>query len=116
MYVSVAYLRYGRQGTCHGRHWQGAAFGLAHSCQCQNKLIKKNFKHFKIDTFLLILTYVYILVYIKKCMSLKPNKKEINIILNILKGAQFYIDTPLVCMYLQKLDLFPKRPVFLVII
>jgi hypothetical protein len=44
---------------------------------------------------------MYILVYIKKCMSLKP--KEINIILNILKGAQFeffprasfYIDTPL---------------------
>jgi hypothetical protein len=36
-------------------------------------------------------------------MSLKPNSKEINIILNILKGAQFeflprapfYIDTPL---------------------
>jgi hypothetical protein len=36
-------------------------------------------------------------------MSLKPNPKEINIILNILKGAQFeflprapfYIDTPL---------------------
>jgi hypothetical protein len=42
-------------------------------------------------------------VYIKKFMSLKPNPKEINIILNILKGAQFeflpwaqfYIDTPL---------------------
>jgi hypothetical protein len=37
-------------------------------------------------------------------MSMKPNPKEINIILNILKGAQFeflprtpfYIDTPLV--------------------
>jgi hypothetical protein len=36
-------------------------------------------------------------------MSIKPNQKEINIILNILKGAQFeflplatlYIDTPL---------------------
>jgi hypothetical protein len=36
-------------------------------------------------------------------MSLKPNQKEINIILNILKGAQFeflpqapfYIDTPM---------------------
>jgi hypothetical protein len=46
---------------------------------------------------------MYILVYIKKCMSMKPNLKEINIILNILKGAQFeflprapfYIDTPL---------------------
>jgi hypothetical protein len=46
---------------------------------------------------------MYILVYIKKFMSLKPNSKEINIILNILKGAQFeflprapfYIDTPL---------------------
>jgi hypothetical protein len=46
---------------------------------------------------------MYILVYIKKCMSMKPNPKEINIILNILKGAQFeffprapfYIDTPL---------------------
>jgi hypothetical protein len=46
---------------------------------------------------------MYILVYIKKCMSLKPNPKEINIILDILKGAQFeflprapfYIDTPL---------------------
>jgi hypothetical protein len=46
---------------------------------------------------------MYILVYIKKFMSMKPNPKEINIILNILKGAQFeflprapfYIDTPL---------------------
>jgi hypothetical protein len=46
---------------------------------------------------------MYILAYIKKYMSLKPNPKEINIILNILKGAQFeflplapfYIDTPL---------------------
>jgi hypothetical protein len=50
---------------------------------------------------------MYILVYIKKCMSLKPNPKEINIILNILKGAQFeflprapfYIDTPLYVTY-----------------
>jgi hypothetical protein len=24
-----AYLGHGRQGTCHGRHWQGAPFGLA---------------------------------------------------------------------------------------
>jgi hypothetical protein len=40
-------------------------------------------------------------------MSLKPNPKEINIILNILKGAQFeflprapfYIDTPLTITY-----------------
>jgi hypothetical protein len=46
---------------------------------------------------------MYVLVYIKKFMSNKPNPKEINIILNILKGAQFeflprvpfYIDTPL---------------------
>jgi hypothetical protein len=46
---------------------------------------------------------MHILVYIKKLMSMKPNPKEINIILNILKGAQFeflprapfYIDTPL---------------------
>jgi hypothetical protein len=46
---------------------------------------------------------MYILVYIKKFMSMKPNQKEINIILNILKGAQFeflprapfYIDTSL---------------------
>jgi hypothetical protein len=46
---------------------------------------------------------MYILVYIKKFMSMKPTPKEINIILNILKGAQFeflprapfYIDTPL---------------------
>jgi hypothetical protein len=46
---------------------------------------------------------MYILVYIKKFMSMKPNPKEINTILNILKGAQFeclprapfYIDTPL---------------------
>jgi hypothetical protein len=46
---------------------------------------------------------MYILVYIKNVMSLKPNPKVINIILNILKGAQFeflsrepfYIDTPL---------------------
>jgi hypothetical protein len=46
---------------------------------------------------------MYILVYIKKFMSIKPNPKEINIIINILKGAQFkflprapfYIDTPL---------------------
>jgi hypothetical protein len=45
---------------------------------------------------------MYILVYINKFMSMKPNPKEINIILNILKGAQFeflprapfYIDTP----------------------
>jgi hypothetical protein len=43
-------------------------------------------------------------MYIKKFISLKPNPKEMNIILNILKGAQFeflprapfYIDTPLV--------------------
>jgi hypothetical protein len=43
---------------------------------------------------------MYILVYIKKFMSMKPNPKEMNI---ILKGAQFeflprapfYIDTPL---------------------
>jgi hypothetical protein len=28
-------------------------------------------------------------------MSMKQNPKEINIILNILKGAPFYIDTPL---------------------
>jgi hypothetical protein len=43
---------------------------------------------------------MYILVYIKQIMSMKPNPKEINI---ILKGAQFeslprapfYIDTPL---------------------
>jgi hypothetical protein len=27
---------------------------------------------------------------------MKPNPKEINIILNILKGAPFYIDMPLV--------------------
>jgi hypothetical protein len=32
---------------------------------------------------------MYILVYIKKYMSLKLNPKEINIILNIFKGAQF---------------------------
>jgi hypothetical protein len=32
---------------------------------------------------------MYIIVYIKKFMSMKPNPKEINIILNILKGAQF---------------------------
>jgi hypothetical protein len=46
---------------------------------------------------------MYILVYIKEFMSMKPNPKEINITLNILKGAQFefllrapfYIDTPL---------------------
>jgi hypothetical protein len=46
---------------------------------------------------------MYILVYIKKFMYMKPNPKETNIILNILKGAQFeflprapfYIDTPL---------------------
>jgi hypothetical protein len=46
---------------------------------------------------------MYILVYIKKFMSMKPNPNKINIILNILKGAQFeflprspfYIDTPL---------------------
>jgi hypothetical protein len=65
-----AYLGYGRQGTCHGRHWQGAfgSFG---------------YQHFRIDTFLLILTYVYI----KKIMSMKPNPKEINIILNNSKGA-----------------------------
>jgi hypothetical protein len=50
---------------------------------------------------------MYILVYIKKFMYMKPNPKEINIILNILKGAQFeflprapfYIDTPL-CIYI----------------
>jgi hypothetical protein len=44
---------------------------------------------------------MYILVYIKKFMSMTPNPKELNIILNILKGAQFkflprapfYIDT-----------------------
>jgi hypothetical protein len=49
---------------------------------------------------------MYILVYINKCAPLKPNPKEINIILNILKGAQFeflprapfYIDTPVVSM------------------
>jgi hypothetical protein len=60
------------------------------------------YQHFRIDTFLLILR-MYILVYIKKFMSMKPDPKEINIILNILKGAQFeflprepfYIDTPL---------------------
>jgi hypothetical protein len=71
---SEAYLGYGRQGKCHGRHWQGAfgSFG---------------YQHFRIDTFLLILTYVYI----KKFMSMKPNPKEINIILNILKGAQFEV-------------------------
>jgi hypothetical protein len=47
---TVAYLGYGRQGTCHGRHWQGAfgSFG---------------YQHFRIDVFLLILTYVYISVY-----------------------------------------------------
>jgi hypothetical protein len=52
---------------------------------------------------------MYILVYIKKFMSLKPNSKEINIILNILKAAQFefiprapfYIDTPLDIWYGQ---------------
>jgi hypothetical protein len=46
---------------------------------------------------------MYTLVYIKKFMPIKPNPKEINIILNILKGAQFeflprapfYTDTPL---------------------
>jgi hypothetical protein len=46
---------------------------------------------------------MYILMYIEKFMSMKPNPKEINIILNILKGPQFeflprvpfYIDTPL---------------------
>jgi hypothetical protein len=46
---------------------------------------------------------MYVLTYIKKSMSMKPNPKEINIILNILKGAQFeflprapfYIDAPL---------------------
>jgi hypothetical protein len=45
-----AYLGYGRQGTCHERHWQGAfgSFG---------------YQHFRIDTFLFILTYVYISVY-----------------------------------------------------
>jgi hypothetical protein len=43
-------------------------------------------------------------VYIKKFMSLKPNQKERNIILNILKRGQFeflprapfYIDMPLI--------------------
>jgi hypothetical protein len=47
--------------------------------------------------------YEYILLYIEKFMSMKPNPREINIILSILKGAQFeflprapfYIDTPL---------------------
>jgi hypothetical protein len=45
-----AYLGYGRQGTYHGRHWQGVfgSFG---------------YQHFRIDAFLLILTYVYISVY-----------------------------------------------------
>jgi hypothetical protein len=46
---------------------------------------------------------MYILAFIKKFMSMKPNPKEINIILNIVRGAQFeflprapfYIDTPL---------------------
>jgi hypothetical protein len=65
-----AYLGYGRQGTCHGPHSQGAfgSFG---------------YQHFRIDTFQLLLSYVYI----KKCMSMEPNPKEINIILNILKEA-----------------------------
>jgi hypothetical protein len=42
---------------------------------------------------------MYISVYIKKVMSMKPNPKEINILLNILKGAPFYIDTPLCGSY-----------------
>jgi hypothetical protein len=56
---------------CHGRHWQGAfgSFG---------------YQYFRVATFLLILTYVYI----KKFMSMKPNPKEINIILTILKGGR----------------------------
>jgi hypothetical protein len=45
-----AYLGYGRQGTCHGRHWQEAFGSFV-------------YQHFRIDTFLLILTYVYISVY-----------------------------------------------------
>jgi hypothetical protein len=35
-------------------------------------------------------------------MSKKPNQKEINMILNILKGAPFYIDTPLDTSKIQK--------------
>jgi hypothetical protein len=45
-----AYLGYGRQGTCHGRHWQGA-------------FVSFGYQHFRIDTFLSIVTYVYISVY-----------------------------------------------------
>jgi hypothetical protein len=45
-----AYLGYGRQGTCQGRHGQ-EAFGSF------------GYQHFRIDTFLVILTYVYISVY-----------------------------------------------------
>jgi hypothetical protein len=42
-----AYLGYGRQGTCHGRHWQ-VAFGSFW------------YQYFTIDTFLMILTYINI--------------------------------------------------------
>jgi hypothetical protein len=49
-------------------------------------------------------------------MSIKPNPKEINIILNILKGAQFeflprapfYIDTPLVSRFDHRLYQFMR--------
>jgi hypothetical protein len=42
---------YGRQGTCHERHWQG---GL---------LVRLGIKILELILFLLILTYVYITVY-----------------------------------------------------
>jgi hypothetical protein len=58
-----AYLGYGRQGTCHERHWQGAfgSFG---------------YQHFRIDTFLLILTYVYISVYYKIYVHETKSKRD----------------------------------------
>jgi hypothetical protein len=56
---------------------------------------------------------MYILVYIKKSMSMKPNPKEKDIILNILKGAQFeflpraplYIDTPLFLNHSSRMNI-----------
>jgi hypothetical protein len=52
-------------------------------------------------------------MFILKKLSLKPNPKEISIILNILKGAQFeflprapfYIDTPLAAIKLHQYNL-----------
>jgi hypothetical protein len=71
----------------------GGAIWLGALVPMPNQVNKKFYYLIEINNF-------FILIYF---MSLKPNPKEINIILNILKGAQFeflpqapfYIDTPL---------------------